>query len=47
MPNIKTGYEKGGMSASEETFYDMMDEISDKLGRIIELLERQGSLRPG
>lgn len=44
---LKTGYEKAGMSASEETFYDLAEEISSKLDRIITLLERQGSVRPG
>ena len=44
---MKTGYEKAGMSASEESFYEIADEISQKLSRIIVLLERQGSVRPG
>jgi hypothetical protein len=44
---MKTGYEKSGMTAQEGAFYDMASEISLKLDRIIQLLERQGSVRPG
>jgi predicted deacetylase len=44
---MKSGYEKAGMSAQEEEFYTMAEEISAKLSRIIELLERQGAVRPG
>ena len=41
---MKTGYEMSGMSACEEEFYKLLEM---KLDRIIELLERQGSVRPG
>ena len=44
---MNTGYQKLGMSASEESFYEIAEEISQKLTRIIVLLERQGSVRPG
>ena len=44
---MKTGYEKAGMSASEESFYEVAEEILAKLDRIVMLLERQGSVRPG
>lgn len=39
--------EKLGMSATEQSYYDVATTISEKLDRIIELLERQGSIRPG
>jgi hypothetical protein len=44
---MKTGYEKAGMSAQEEEFYDLGILLCQKLDRIIDLLERQGSLRAG
>jgi len=44
---MKTGYEKAGMSASEETFYELMEEMLAKLDRIAYLLEKQGSVRAG
>ena len=44
---MKTGYETAGMSAQEEEFYTMAEEISEKLSRIIDLLEKQGRVRAG
>lgn len=44
---MKTGYETAGMSAQEEEFYALCQAILSRLERICDLLERQGSVRPG
>lgn len=35
------------MTEKEVIFYTIAEDISEKLTRIIEILERQGSVRPG
>jgi hypothetical protein len=39
--------EKAGMSASEESFYDLMVQIDMKLDKMIRILEKIGRVQPG
>jgi len=41
---VSNEFEKYGMTAKEKLVYDLLE---SKLDRIIELLEKQGALRPG
>ncbi len=44
---MKTGWEKVGMTDKEQAFYELILELADKLDRVIDILERQGAVRPG
>jgi len=41
---VANEFEKYGMTQKEKLIYELLEQ---KLDRIIELLERQGSVRPG
>ena len=43
----KNEFEKYGLEAKDKLTVKLLEELSEKLSRIIELLEGQGKIRPG
>jgi hypothetical protein len=39
-------FEKYGLESKDKLVVDLLEEMNDKLARIIELLESQGRIRP-